>query len=134
MKPNYKYAIYVTMLISIFLLLVLYTDFRIPIDTGPYGPKYNFHFGMTSIIVITLILGMIYLYAATEEKSSVLASFMYNFGGWVTLVAIQFFRVTTNEELFTRLTISLINWAVLFAVIHSVFAFIFMGVEKKKNS
>ncbi|MCM3131544.1 hypothetical protein M3629_02030 [Paenibacillus polysaccharolyticus] len=134
MHPNYKYAIYVTMLIFIFLLLVLYTDVRIPIEGKSYYSKPTTHFGMVLIMGITGLLGIMTLIGAMDEKPLVQASFMFNFGGWVAVVAIQFYRVTTNEELFNRLTISLINWAVLFVVIHSVFAFIFIGIEKKKTA
>ncbi|WP_339260092.1 hypothetical protein MKZ12_09435 [Paenibacillus sp. FSL R5-0713] len=133
MNSIYKVSIFVTVLVLIMLSFVLFTDIRIPLEgTGRFYEKETMNYGMVLCIGITGLLGVIAGFAALEEKVLVHASFLYNFTGWLFMMAIQYYRVAYNNDLLDGLLFSILKWTALFIIIHIIFTFFFIRVDKKR--
>ncbi|MET1173021.1 hypothetical protein [Paenibacillus amylolyticus] len=134
MNSIYKVSFFITVLVMIMLSFILFTDIRIPLEgTGRFYTKETMNFGMVLCISITGLLGVLSGLAALEEKVLVHASFLYNFTGWLFMMAVHYYRVAYNNDLFDGLLLSILKWTTLFIVIHIIFASFFIRIDKKRR-
>ncbi|WP_063563063.1 hypothetical protein [Paenibacillus sp. O199] len=134
MKPTYKIVIVVVIFALLSLSLVLFSDISIPVERkGNFYTTEKASFGMMFCLCMMFILGAIVGMSAMGEKVLVDASALWSTSVWIYMLAIQYCRIVYHKGLFDGFVFSIVMWTVIFLVIHIVYAFFLVKIDKKRR-